>query len=133
DSVTALTVSSIMNYMEFAFMLTATPLRINPDQIVNQIYMPDREMFSEVSLSTYKNQFKVKKQGKVVAFRNLDHLKNNLWYRYIGFTRIELGLKGQYKTIPIGCEPLHVYEDIPKMDKLKVIKGDMQGPAIEPL
>lgn len=133
DSVTALTVSSIMNYMEFAFMLTATPLRINPDQIVNQIYMLDREMFSEVSLSTYKNQFKVKKQGKVVAFRNLDYLKNDLWYRYIGFTRKELGLKGEYKTIPIICEPLEEYEDIPKMDTFKVIKGDMEGPAIEAL
>lgn len=133
DSITALTVSSILATMEYGFMLTATPLRINPGQMINQVYMLDRKMFADMSLKRYKDHFLEKEDGKVIGFRNLDELRFDLWYRFVGFTRAELGLKGEYQTFPIICEPLEEYNDVSKMDAFRVIKGDMEGPAIQAL
>ncbi|MEG2263476.1 MAG: SNF2-related protein [Clostridia bacterium] len=133
NSHTSKLISAICNNCTFKYALTATPLRINIDQVINQIYMIDRRMFDGESLYTFSNQFKVWTDGRVTGYQHLDELQQLLAPRMFSFTRSELGMRGNYKPIPVICDTHKQYKDIPKLDQLKVVKSDVDGPALRML
>lgn len=121
----------IMKCMKYRYMLTATPIRVNPNQIINQIYSLDEDMFSDVRLDQYKRQFELKDTtGKVVSYKDLDYLREDIFWRYIGATRADLGAKGDHTVRVILPEPKEEYLDVKKMDTFRDIKGDYGGPAM---
>lgn len=130
---TAQLISAIINNTTYHFMLTATPLRVNIDQIVNQIYMLDRFMFEDESLKTFLNRFKVWEDNRVVGYKDLDILSALLSPRMFSVTRGELGMRGNYVPIPELCPKIPEYKDLPKSDAVKLMKSDMDGPAIRRL
>lgn len=108
------------NCFRYQYMLTATPLSIDPFQIINQINMIDQELVPDPE--ELAMQYTCYQNGKVTGYHNLDELAHRISMRYISFTRAELGLKGNYNLklwlcdAPEGCE-------IPdNKDKLKAIK-----------
>lgn len=121
---------AVMQKMEYRYMLTATPVRVSPCQVINQIYMLDPKMFDGVSLQRYRNFFLRKEDGRITGFQNLDELSESISPRYIGITRSELGLKGKHTPIVILCEPKEEYRKLRKSDIFRRIKGDWDGPTM---
>lgn len=126
-------ISAIIDSCTFKFALTATPLRINPDQVVNQVYMIDRAMFSGESMETFMNHFRVWDDARVVGYRDLDKLQQLLSVRVFNYTRASLGAKGNYRPIVELVDTHEMYNRIPKIDQLRVIKADKHGPAMQRL
>lgn len=133
SSHTSLLLSAIINNTTYRYMLTATPLRINIDQVVNQIYMLDRFMFENESLNTFLNRFKVWDDGRVVGYHDLDTLAALLAPRMFSITRSELGMRGNYTPIPELCPMIPEYKDLPKLEAVKIMKSDPNGPAMQRL
>lgn len=96
-------ISAIINSCTYKYMLSATPLRISVEQVVNQIYMLDREMFSQVPMSSFLNNFRVWNDGKVIGYKNLDELQCLLMTRMLSFSRSELEIRGNYTPIMDLC------------------------------
>lgn len=96
--------AAIMNTAEYRFCLSATPLRINIDQVINQVYMVDHAMFSDESLKTFSNNYKVWEDGQVVGYRNLEELAFLLLPRMYSVSRSDLGLRGNYVPRPFLCK-----------------------------
>lgn len=126
-------ISAIIDNSIYKFALTATPLRINPDQVVNQVYMIDRYMFEGENMTTFMNNFKIWNDGRVVGYKNLDELQHILSSRVFNYTRKELGFKGNYTPIPELVNTFGAYKDIPKAEQIKVMKSDKNGPAMQRL
>ncbi len=126
-------ISAIMDSCVYRFALTATPLRINPDQVVNQVYMVDRHMFEGESMDTFMNKFKIWEDARVVGYRHLNTLQQLLSPRVFSYTRRELGIKGNYTPIADLVDTYGRYNDVPKADQLRVIKSDPKGPAMREL
>lgn len=126
-------ISAIIDSCQYKYALSATPLRINPDQVVNQVYMIDRHMFDGDSMDTFMNRFKVWDDGRVVGYRDLELLQRLLSPRVFSFTRKELGVKGNYTPIAELVDTRGLYKDVPKYDQLRVIKADVNGPAMQTL
>lgn len=123
-------VSAICNNCTYKYGLTATPLRINIDQPINQVYMVDRHLFDGETINTFSNQFKIWEDGRVVGYKDLDVLREFLAARMFSFTRSELGMRGNYIPIPLLCDTGKLYKDIPRLDQIKVVKSDLEGPAL---
>lgn len=96
-------ISAIMHSCCYRYMLSATPLRISAEQAVNQIYMLDPDMFSQVTMSTFMNQFRVWNDGEVIGYKNLEELQYLLMTRMLSFSRSELGIRGNYTPIMELC------------------------------
>lgn len=96
-------ISSIINSSAYRILLSATPLRINVEQVVNQIYMLDREMFSQVNMKSYLNQYKIWSDGVAVGYKNLDQLQMELMPRMLSFSRTDLQMRGDYNPIMHIC------------------------------
>lgn len=122
-------VRGMSKYVEHKMFLTATPLRISPRQIINQIDMIDRTYFEDVE--RYSRSFEIHDEmGGVIGHKNLDNLAANIIPRYVGYTREELGLKGQYKLQLILANPSEHHLDVTRADINPVIKGDKDGDAL---
>lgn len=126
-------ISAIIDSCNYKFALTATPLRINPDQVVNQVYMVDRAMFSGESMDTFMNYFRIWDDARVVGYKDLDKLQQLLSLRVFNYTRASLGAKGNYRPIVELVDTNGLYSEIPKIDQLRVIKADKHGPAMQRL
>lgn len=96
SSHTSRLISAIVNSAEYRYAMSATPLRVNPAQVVNQIYMLDREAFADKSLKSLLNDYCTWKDGRIVAYHDLDQLAAQLTPYMISITRAELGIKGNY-------------------------------------
>lgn len=108
ESHTSRLISAIINTACYRILLSATPLRINIDQVVNQIYMIDREMFSQVNMQTFLNQYRVWDDHAVIGYKNLEELQYELMPRMLSFSRSDLHARGNYtpmmKICPCGLE-----------------------------
>jgi ERCC4-related helicase len=109
-------------------MLTATPLSINPFQILNQINMIDQEMVPDpeelaMHYTCYEN-------GKAVGYHNLEELNQRISLRYISFTRAELGLKGNYNLKLWLCKTPEEFEVPDNIDELKEVKSYPDNDAV---
>lgn len=124
-------VREVMQHMRFRYMLTATPMMVNPAQVINQIYMIDPDMFSDVDLKQYKRQFEVRENGRVTGFKDLDDLQEDIAWRYLGATRKDLGVKGNHTVRVIMPDPKPEYLELKKMDTFLGIKADYAGPAMQ--
>lgn len=133
SSHTSQLVSAIVNNCRYKFALTATPLRINIDQVVNQVYMVDRHLFDGNNLDGFLRQFKVWDDGRVVAYQNLEQLQQLLAPRMFSFTRSELGMRGDYRPLPVLVDTRGRYATVPRLDQTKVMKSDKDGPALKAL
>ena len=96
-------IAAIMNSCHYRYMLSATPLRISAEQVVNQIQMLDPDMFSQTAISSFMNNFRVWHDGEVVGYKDLDELQYLLMTRMLSFSRSELGMRGEYTPIMELC------------------------------
>lgn len=97
-------VSAIMNKAAYRVMLSATPLRVAIEQVVNQVYMIDREMFADINMQTFLNQFRVWDNKAVVGYKNLDCLQQMLMPRMFSISRSDLQMRGNYVPIVHMCQ-----------------------------
>jgi superfamily II DNA or RNA helicase len=134
SSMTSQLLQGLCNWSKYCIFLTATPLRTGLDQFVNQIYMLDRAMFTGVDLESFCNSYKVfNEKGQVVRYNNLDQLRKLFMFRYVSFTRAEVGLAGKRSPVVLWCKPLPEYKGIRKMEVFSKILGDKDGPALKML
>lgn len=111
----------LLNCFRYQYMLTATPLSINPFQICNQINMIDQELVPDpeqlaMQHTCYEN-------GIVTGYHHLDDLHERISTRYISFTRAELGMKGNYKLKLWLCGVPEEFEVPKNTDELKAVKS----------
>lgn len=133
DGAASVLLYSMCYALEFAVLLTATPIRVNVGQFVKQIMMVNRDLFPNgvsyaVRRYTLKNE-----EGKVIGVRNLDELLHLVKNNYISYTRQELGLKGEYNVEPIIVPNKSRYQKVERKDIFRKIKGDMNCPALKVL
>lgn len=81
---------------EYQYFLTATPLSVDPIQIINQVSMLDPDLIPDPEIVALHHT--IYDNGKIVGYRSLDKLARFIMFRYISFTRDELGMKGNYHT-----------------------------------
>lgn len=121
----------LRNCFRYQYMLTATPLSINPFQICNQINMIDQELVPDpeqlaMQHTCYEN-------GVVTGYHHLEDLNEHISMRYISFTRAELGMKGNYKLKLWLCEAPEEF-GIPKnVDDLKAVKSYPENECVDKL
>lgn len=84
----------MLHCFRYQYMLTATPLSTDPFQIINQLSMIDQELVPDPEELAMKHTCYT--NGKVTGYHDLDELADYIQFRYISFTREELGLKGNY-------------------------------------
>ncbi len=89
-------ISAIINSAEYKILLSATPLRVSVEQVINQIYMLDRKMFDGVVLSSFLNQYRIWDNKEVIGYKNLDHLEYQLMSRMLSLSRTDLDARGEY-------------------------------------
>lgn len=89
-------ISAILNTACYKILLSATPLRVSIEQVVNQIYMIDRMMFSQCNMESFLNEFRVWSNNEIVGYKNLDELKFLLMPRMLSFSRSDLDIRGDY-------------------------------------
>lgn len=133
DGAASVLLYSMCYALEFAVLLTATPIRVNVGQFIKQIMMVNRDLFLNginpaVRRYTLKNE-----EGKAVGVRYLDELLQLVQNNYISYTRKELGLKGEYNVEPIIVPNKALYQKVERKDIFRKIKGDMNCPALKVL
>lgn len=96
-------VSAIINSCRYRILLSATPLRISVEQVINQIYMIDRAMFEDVNMQTFLNQFRVWSDRAIIGYRNLEYLQGMLMPRMLSISRSELQMRGNYTPMLYTC------------------------------
>lgn len=122
-------VRAMCNQFEYKLFLTATPLRVSPRQMVYQIEMLDRTMFED--RESYCRRFEDRDvNGQVVGYFDLPQMASDLSVRFIGYTREELGLRGNYNIRLIISEPKDEYYGINRSEMNRIIKADPTGDAV---
>lgn len=124
---------SMCHALEFATLLTATPIRVNVGQFIKQIMMLDRDLVPNGVATAVRRYTYFDEDGKAVGVKNLDDLLELVKNNYISYTRQELGLKGEYKVEPIIVPNRNLYKDVERKDIFRKIKGDMSCPALKVL
>lgn len=104
SSHTSKLISAIINSARFKILLSATPLRVSVEQVINQMYMLDRKMFEGVTLSSFLNQYRVWADKEVIGYRNLDHLESQLMDRMLSLSRTDLDARGDYTPYMHICQ-----------------------------
>lgn len=118
------------NCFEYQYLLTATPLSVDPLQILNQINMIDQDLVPDPESLALR--YTVRIDGNKVGYKNLDVLSEKIEERYITLTRKELGLRGDYKPIlrlvspPTGYD----YDTLRKVNTIKEIKQSCNNNAL---
>lgn len=129
-SATYLILRAMAQFFSYAYLLTATPIRVNPAQIAFQVFMICPEMF-ETTVKKYMKQFEIRDSDrKIIGWQDLEYLKQDLSCRYIGATRKDLGLKGEHRIRLMLVETNGKYKGVKKMETFSVIKGEIGGPAM---
>lgn len=96
SSHTSRLISAIINSFRFKILLSATPLRVSVEQVVNQLYMLDRRMFENVNMLSFLNQYRIWDNKEMVGYKNLDHLEFQLMDRMLSLSRTDLHSRGDY-------------------------------------
>lgn len=124
---------SMCNALEFATLLTATPIRVNVGQFIKQIMMLNRDLVPKGVSTAVRRYTHYDENGKAIGVRNLDDLLDLVKNHYISYTRQELGYKGEYNVEPIIVPNKYLYKDVERKDIFRKIKGDMSSPALKTL
>lgn len=111
----------LRNSFDYQYMLTATPLSVDPFQVCNQINIIDPEMIPDPEALVMHHTDYV--DGKKVGYHDLDGLYNVISMRYISFTRSELGIKGDYKPKLWLCKTNKGIEIPKSIEELKSFKS----------
>ena len=133
DSYTHKLVAGLLKQSEYSYMLTATPLRISPAQLINQLAILDRQAFQGVNIKAYLQNFMRYENGEFVGWENLEQMEEDILFNYISFTRKDLQMKGNYHVEIVWCDPKPEYLELQRMDTFSEICGDPEGPSIKAL
>lgn len=114
-SYTSRLISAIINTADYKIFLSATPLRVSVEQVVNQLYMLDRKMFDGITLSSFLNQYRVWSNKEIIGYKNLDHLEFQLMERMLSLSRTDLDIRGEYTPHMHIC-PTSLTEDAKVLD-----------------
>ena len=124
---------SMSKNVEYMFMLTATPIRVNVGQFVKQVDILERGIFGAEIPKVVRYFTKYDEDYKPIGVEHLDELLDLVEGRYISVTRDSLNLKGDYKVNMHLCKPLRDYANVDRKDVPKLVKGDTDGPAMRKL
>lgn len=130
-SYTSRLISAIINTADFKVFLSATPLRISVEQVVNQLYMLDRKMFDGVTLSSFLNQYRVWSDKEIIGYKNLDHLEFQLMERMLSLSRTDLDIRGEYTPYMHICST-SLADDAKVFDVINY-KSDIYGSTMRKL
>ena len=117
----------------YKYCLTATPLRVNPGQFLNQMAMIDPTLVPDPKLLLRKYTVYDAFTKKVIGYKNLDELHNIIHSRYINKCREELGMKGAYNPRFIPIPNVDDQENAHSPDSPKIQKSNPQGLPIQEL
>lgn len=114
--------SMLSNCFEYRYFLTATPLRVNAFQIINQIHMLDKELIPDPQQLT--NSYSIYQDGVLVGYHDLDELSLILSSCYYSYTRADYSDLSGYDVYPIICQgPSN--KDLNDVNVLKKIKSSI--------
>lgn len=121
----------LRNCFKYQYFLTATPLTINPLQILNQVNMLDPELVPdpqelEMKYTTYK-------VGQVVGYHHLDALADYIGERYVNVTRESQGMRGNYKPQLVIAQHDADPTKLQNPFSIKDIKSDPKCMSVEAL
>lgn len=133
DSYTFRLVDGILKNARFAYLLSATPLRIEPEQICNQVAIMDRDKYGYMIKPSFMRKYHLIRDGEVIGYQNLDELEGILSLACFSVTRKMLGAKGHYKVKVLWADSKPEYRKVKKMDSFNEILGDPTGPALTEL
>lgn len=115
----------------YQYCLTATPLRVNPDQFIHQVNLIDPKTVPDPNKLAM--MFKVYENNTFVGYKDLTRLEQILSSRYISVTRQEVGAKGKYNPKFIPLKNVHDPDFAMTPESPKIQKADRNGIPIETL
>lgn len=120
-------IQSMIVQMQYAYFLTATPIRISVSQFINQVFMLKGNIFGEEIGRVINHFTKKDENGKVVGVRNVRDLKDICWGSYISITRKQLNIKGEYRVSTHIVDENERYSDIKRGDIFKHTVRDLDN------
>lgn len=117
----------------YKYCLTATPLRVNPEQFLNQMAMIDPELVPDPKMLLRKYTVYDSTTKKVIGYKYLDELHDIMKPRYINKCREELGIRGNYNPIFVPVKNMDIPEEAHLPDSPKIQKADPHGLPIQAL
>ena len=133
ESYTFRLVDGLLNNTRFGYLLSATPLRVDPEQVCNQIAIMDRARYGHMRGDRFIARYRIVKDGQILGYQNLDELEELLLFACISYTRKSLNMKGKYNVQIVWCDPLEEYKTVSKMETFSKILGDPAGPTVHAL
>lgn len=111
-------------HMSNIIFLTATPMRTDIGQYINQMLILNKELAGNKQPEEYIRKFERRDaNGKFLGWRNIDELREDTKYNYISFTRKDVGMRGDY--MPFLVDLYFPYEtDVSRSAMTLTFKGE---------
>lgn len=119
-------VKQICKKVKNKMALTATPITRSPEQVIRLLTFFDDTMIP--GGLKFLDEYKICDQDfKVIDYKHLENFSNDIYPRYVSWTRKELGLCGHYHPYVLSVEPTKEQKACSLKDSYKVIKGDPES------
>jgi superfamily II DNA or RNA helicase len=123
-------VKAISGKVEFRMALTATPITTSPKQIISLIELFDSNMIP--GGQAFLRDYEVRNADfELIDYKHLDNFSNEIYPRYVSWTRSELGLKGNYHSYVLEVEPTPEQKACSLKDAFQIIKGNPDSKQAE--
>lgn len=126
-------VEAMAHWMESRILFTATPVTVSLEQAVNQLHIIDPLLIHNHKKFVNRYAIRDESTGKIISYQNLHEIQSLISGRYVGFSRAELGLQGNYKTSIVWCNPTPAQRNATKSERNRLIKGQANSPQITTL
>jgi len=123
DSLINSIMSSLCKKIDYRLFLTATPLTVEPEQIIVLMNLLDNLIFPEGK--DYLKPYRILDPDtfEIIDYRELKSLADNLFPHYLSWTRSELGMSGNYYPELLIIKPSYEQLKAGLNDIPTVIKG----------
>lgn len=114
---------AISDKVEYRMALTATPITTSPKQIISLIELFDKKMIP--GGQSFLRNYEIRNADyELIDYKHLDNFANEIYPRYVSWTRAELGLKGDYRSYILEVEPTEEQKACSLKDAPEIIKGN---------
>ena len=130
---TSLLMQAMCESMDYVLFLTATPIRVNVEQFINQLCCLNPNIFGKYRKAASIYFTERDDVGKPVGVKNLMILLEMIKLNYISITRKSLNLKGNYRTKALLVEPTEYDLKVSRSNLFEGIKGRKDSDAVRVL
>lgn len=119
--------------IKYKLFLTATPITVEPEQLITIMNLMDDNIFPEGRDFLKPYRILDPDTFEVIDYRHLDSLANSLYPHYLSWTRAELGINGNYYPELLLVEPTEEQLRASLTEVPTVIKGQKNSKQMEVL